>query len=112
MNLRPGHGGAPDGPRRLGGPTEILDALAQEVQENMGNLWVADVGLRERVEVVSLAIGSRAGVFVTTDVIEDEVRKYAATLYDQTGGTEVAILDCVGSCITSSTCSTVPAPPS
>ena len=35
-------------------------------------------------------------IFVTTDVVEDEVRKYAESMYDQTGGTEIALLDCLG----------------
>ena len=35
-------------------------------------------------------------LFVTTDVIDEEVRKYAFSLYEETGGTEVAVLDCVG----------------
>jgi len=35
-------------------------------------------------------------VFITTDVIEDEVAEYAAAMYDQTDGTEIVILDCVG----------------
>lgn len=35
-------------------------------------------------------------LFVTTDKIEHEVAEYAATLYEETGGTEIAILDCIG----------------
>jgi hypothetical protein len=35
-------------------------------------------------------------LFVTTDVIDDEIREYAAGQYEQTGGTEVAVLDCLG----------------
>lgn len=35
-------------------------------------------------------------LFVTTDVIDEEVRAYASSLYEETGGTEVAVLDCVG----------------
>lgn len=35
-------------------------------------------------------------LFVTTDMIEDRVREYAAEVYEKTGGTEIAILDCVG----------------
>ncbi|MBL8745011.1 MAG: DNA methyltransferase [Phycisphaerae bacterium] len=35
-------------------------------------------------------------VFITTDIIEDEVAEYAATMYSETNGTEIAILDCVG----------------
>lgn len=35
-------------------------------------------------------------LFITTDVIEDPVRVYAAEVYNRTGGTEIAILDCIG----------------
>jgi len=35
-------------------------------------------------------------VFITTESVNEEVHDYAATLYDQTGGIEVAILDCIG----------------
>lgn len=35
-------------------------------------------------------------IFVTTDVIEEGVKNYAQSAYPQTGGTEIAILDCLG----------------
>ena len=35
-------------------------------------------------------------VFVTTEPVSDAVRDYAATFYESTGGTEIAVLDCVG----------------
>lgn len=35
-------------------------------------------------------------LFVTTDKIDPEVSEYAATFYEETGGTEIAILDCIG----------------
>jgi hypothetical protein len=35
-------------------------------------------------------------IFVTTDTIELAVVEYANKLYDETGGTEIAILDCIG----------------
>lgn len=35
-------------------------------------------------------------IFITTDGIDDDVREYAAKLYEQTNGTEIAILDCIG----------------
>ncbi|NLE30613.1 MAG: restriction endonuclease, SacI family [Phycisphaerae bacterium] len=35
-------------------------------------------------------------LFVTTDTIDPIVAEYAATFYEETGGTEVAILDCLG----------------
>ncbi|HZS80310.1 MAG TPA: hypothetical protein VFA14_02620 [Herbaspirillum sp.] len=35
-------------------------------------------------------------LFVTTDVIDPMVAEYAATFYEKTDGTEIAILDCIG----------------
>lgn len=35
-------------------------------------------------------------VFITTDVIDDRVREYAFSMYEKTGGTEIALLDCIG----------------
>ncbi len=35
-------------------------------------------------------------LFVTTDVIDPNVIEYAATFYEKTDGTEIAILDCMG----------------
>ncbi|MCP2731092.1 restriction endonuclease, SacI family [Limnofasciculus baicalensis] len=35
-------------------------------------------------------------IFITTDVIDEEVQKYAISLYHETGGIELVILDCIG----------------
>jgi hypothetical protein len=35
-------------------------------------------------------------LFVTTDVIDPIVAKYAAAFYEKTDGTEIAVLDCIG----------------
>lgn len=35
-------------------------------------------------------------IFITTEVIEESVKNYAQNVYEQTGGTEIAILDCLG----------------
>ncbi len=34
-------------------------------------------------------------IFITTDIIDEPVKEYAATIYETTGGIEVAILDCL-----------------
>jgi hypothetical protein len=34
-------------------------------------------------------------IFITTDVIEEQVREYAASIYERSGGIEVAVLDCI-----------------
>ena len=35
-------------------------------------------------------------IFITTDTMEPVVREYAASMYEKTNGTEIAILDCIG----------------
>jgi DNA adenine methylase len=35
-------------------------------------------------------------IFITTDVISDEIKSYAAGCYERTSGTEIAVLDCIG----------------
>ncbi|MBI5764574.1 MAG: restriction endonuclease, SacI family [Planctomycetes bacterium] len=35
-------------------------------------------------------------IFITTDLIGEDVAEYADSMYEQTSGTEIAILDCVG----------------
>lgn len=35
-------------------------------------------------------------IFITTDVISDNIKFYAASCYERTGGTEIAVLDCIG----------------
>jgi len=35
-------------------------------------------------------------IFITTEAIEEDVKDYAASIYDQTAGIEVVILDCIG----------------
>jgi hypothetical protein len=35
-------------------------------------------------------------VFITTERVEADVRDYAVSLYEQTGGTEIVVLDCLG----------------
>ena len=35
-------------------------------------------------------------IFITTETTSEEVREYARTKYDETGGVEIAILDCIG----------------
>ncbi len=35
-------------------------------------------------------------IFITTDVITDDVRDYAGTIYSKTGGIEIVVLDCMG----------------
>jgi SacI restriction endonuclease len=35
-------------------------------------------------------------IFITTESVADDIREYARSKYDETGGVEIAILDCIG----------------
>jgi DNA adenine methylase len=35
-------------------------------------------------------------IFITTEEISDEVKNYARSIYEQTGGVEIVVLDCIG----------------
>ena len=35
-------------------------------------------------------------IFITTEPVSDDVRDYARSKYDETGGVEIAILGCIG----------------
>jgi hypothetical protein len=35
-------------------------------------------------------------IFITTEPVGDDIREYARSKYDETGGVEIAILDCIG----------------
>ena len=35
-------------------------------------------------------------IFITTEALTDEIREYARSKYDKTGGVEIAVLDCIG----------------
>lgn len=35
-------------------------------------------------------------IFITTDIIDAEVKEYAAGFYQKTGGVEIVVLDCIG----------------
>jgi hypothetical protein len=35
-------------------------------------------------------------IFITSEAVADDIREYARSKYDETGGVEIAILDCIG----------------
>lgn len=35
-------------------------------------------------------------IFITTDIITDDVRSHTLSIYERTGGTEMVVLDCIG----------------
>lgn len=34
-------------------------------------------------------------IFITTDIIDDDIKRYAASMYEKTGGIEIVALDCI-----------------
>jgi DNA adenine methylase len=51
-----------------------------------------------KVSALSQTQGRRPDnyIFITTEVIDQDVRDYAKSLYEKTGGVEFVILDCIG----------------
>lgn len=35
-------------------------------------------------------------IFITTDTIDEDIKDYAKSMYDKTGGIEFVVLDCIG----------------
>lgn len=55
---------------------------------------------QEDIDLVLKKIGDHGQridnyIFITTDVIDDAVAEYALSIYEKTGGIEIAILDCI-----------------
>ncbi len=53
---------------------------------------------REDIDIALTKIverGIQNYIFITTDIIDVEVKEYAASLYEATGGIEVVVLDCI-----------------
>lgn len=101
-------------------PATLLEKLYQEVRANPDESLIGDVEVTlinddriitcyemkdKRVTIVDIenavkkiaTLAHRVDnyIFITTDVIEEEVNRYAKNIYDQTG-VEIAILDCIG----------------
>jgi hypothetical protein len=47
-------------------------------------------------KIASVATRIHNYIFITTDVVDDHVKAYANEAYERTGGTEIALLDCIG----------------
>ena len=71
------------------------DAVVTAYEMKMKRVTVDDID----IAVTKIAAASKRidnFIFVTTESIERDVADYAATFYEVTGGTEIAILDCIG----------------
>ncbi|OGO48064.1 MAG: DNA methyltransferase [Chloroflexi bacterium RBG_16_63_12] len=71
------------------------DRVVTTYEMKMKRVTVDDID-RALQKVATASTRIHNYIFITTDVIDDPVRAYAAEAYDSTGGTEIAILDCNG----------------
>lgn len=71
------------------------DSVATAYEMKMKRITQEDID----VAVTKIARASKQihnYLFITTDTVDPGVAEYAATFYEKTDGTEIAILDCVG----------------
>jgi hypothetical protein len=71
------------------------DAVVTAYEMKMKRVTVDDID----IAVTKIAAASKRidnFIFITTEPIDRDVAEYAATFYEVTGGTEIAILDCIG----------------
>lgn len=71
------------------------DAIATAYEMKTRRVTSEDID-RALQKIVSGGIAIDNYVFITTDAIDWEVQEYARSIYDRTGGIEVAVLDCIG----------------
>src|SRR3990172_3582174 len=71
------------------------DRVVTAYEMKMKRVTVDDID-RALQKVATASTRIHNYIFITTDVIDDPVRAYAAEAYEDTGGTEIAILNCVG----------------
>lgn len=71
------------------------DNIVTVYEMKMRSVTVDDVD-RTLQKIASASMHIDNYIFITTDEIHDQVRSYAASLYERTGGTEIAILNCIG----------------
>lgn len=71
------------------------DSVVTAYEMKMKKVTINDIGIAvEKIIRSSTRINNY--LFITTDKIDADVADYAATFYEETGGTEIAILDCIG----------------
>ncbi len=90
---------AADEQTRSVGDVEICvvndEAVITAYEMKMKRVTIQDVD-RAVTKIVSHKPQIENFVFITTDIIGDEVMNYATSMYDKLGGTEIVILDCIG----------------
>jgi DNA adenine methylase len=71
------------------------DSVVTSYEMKMKKVTIDDIDVAlKKITSVDYKIDNY--IFITTDEIDDAVKEYAKSIYDQTGGIEVVILDCIG----------------
>jgi hypothetical protein len=68
----------------------LLEAALKRAAKNLGHSFIHDE------EIAGNGSHVQNYIFITTEPAAEEVREYGRTKYDETGGVEIAILDCIG----------------
>ncbi len=71
------------------------DHVVTAYEMKMKRVTLDDID-RALEKITSAASRMHNYIFITTDLISDDVKSYAAGCYERTGGTEIAVLDCIG----------------
>ena len=71
------------------------DGVTTAYEMKMKAVTIGDVNLALQ-KLANGGTSIRNYIFITTEPILEETRSYAATLYEELGGVEIAILDCLG----------------
>jgi hypothetical protein len=80
----------------------LLEAALKRAQKNLGHSFIHDEEIAARVLSVVNCPSNRAGArllmscMLAKKPVTEEIRDYARSKYDETGGVEIAVLDCVG----------------
>lgn len=71
------------------------DNIVTSYEMKMKKVTIDDINIAlQKIGSVKYKIDNY--IFITTDIIDDGVKEYARSLYEETGGIEVVILDCIG----------------
>jgi hypothetical protein len=76
--------------------TLINEDQVRTIYEMKRKTVTADDANRALQKVATVSQRVDNYIFITTDHIDSSVHEYAASLYQSTGGTEFAVLDCIG----------------
>lgn len=71
------------------------DSIVTVYEMKMKKVTIDDIQTAV-AKIIKGQIGINNYIFVTTDKIDPDVIEYTSKFYEETGGTEIAVLDCIG----------------